>query len=159
MIFIEKYSVMKKTLNEEKERIINIMSKISKPINEWYDDEYYEKPKMPQGIGDFKNIDWKELFEILVDNRRVMSGESKNIGANTHDLTDYDGMLSREELRHLEEFGLLEIINSFPVISTDYDSFDKFYERAKEIWSKESPGKYGGDDSETPFLRGRETES
>lgn len=151
-------------INENKKTIklveSNIPKIIKKILKEWYHDEYYEKPERKKGIGEFENIDWRVLFDTLVTNYYVASGKkSDEIGANYNDLTDYEGMLSFEELQHLEDFGLVEKMGAFPVIGDKYGNFDAFYNKAKEIWNKESPRSTNDDHYEEPYLRGREPES
>jgi hypothetical protein len=144
-----------------KKRLFEVFEKVNKVnLKEWYDDEYYQKPQAPKGMGKFENIDWRVLFDTLIDNYYVATGKkTDSIGANYGDLTDYDGMLSPEELQHLEDFGLVEKMGAFPVIGDQYGNFDAFYNKAKEIWNQEAPISQGGNDSEAPFLRGREPES
>ena len=145
---------------DNKKRLFEVFEKVNNVnLKEWYDDEYYEKPKYPKGMGDFNNIDWKVLYETLQINYEKVTGKHPEYTAfNYGDLTDYDGMLSPQELQHLETFGLVEKMGAFPVIGENYGDYETFYNKAKEIWNKEIPSQ-GGNDSETPFLRGRVPES
>jgi hypothetical protein len=144
-----------------KNRLFEVFEKVNKvSLKEWYDDEYFQKPQQPKGMGKFENIDWRVLFDTLIDNYYVATGKkTDSIGANYGDLTDYDGMMSPEELQHLEDFGLVEKMGAFPVIGDKYGNFDAFYNKAKEIWNREAPITQSGNDSEAPFLRGNEPES
>jgi len=157
---------MKKTLNEEKKRICNIMLKLNRPLNEWYDDEYFEKPKPSHGIGKFENIDWQVLYDQLMINTELLAARKwvdRNLSvANVGDFTDEEGMLSMEELQHLEDFDLVYVHDGFPIIDDGkYKDFNAFKTKAAEIWDKEAPlsDKSAKDDSEAPYLRGREPES
>jgi len=129
-----------------KKRLFEIFEKVNKiNLNEWYHDEYYDKPKQLKGIGGFGNIDWKILHEQLMVNTDV------------GDFTDYDGMLSHDELKHLEAFDLLAINGAFPVIDNEqYREYNTFKSKALEIWNKETPIQTQSNDSESPFLRGNE---
>jgi hypothetical protein len=139
----------------DKKRLFEVFEKVNKvSLKEWYDDEYFEKPQYPQGMGNFNDIDWRVLHEVFVDNDAVVKGISNNIGSNYGDLTDYDGMISPEELKQLEDFGLIVKKGAFPVIAPEYQDFDVFYNKAKEIWNQELPP--DTNDSEAPYLRGRE---
>lgn len=145
-------------MKNDKKKLFEVFEKVNGVnLKEWYDDEYFQKPQQPQGMGKFENIDWRVLFETLVTNYYVATGKkTEDIGANYGDLTDYDGMLSPEELRHLEEFGLVEKMGAFPVLGDKYSDYHTFYSKAKEIWNQEPPARPAGDDSEAPFLRGNE---
>ena len=78
-----------------------------------------------------------------------------------------DGILSPEELQQLEDFGLINTngmfsnLNSqFPIIENKkYFDFNTFKTKAAEIWNKEAPVQQRNNDSEAPYLRGREPES
>jgi hypothetical protein len=143
-----------------KNRLFEVFEKVNKiNLKEWYDDEYFQKPQYPKGMGNFNNIDWRVLFDTLVENYYIASGKKNDIGANYGDLTDQDGMLSPEELQHLENFGLVEKMGAFPVIGDKYGNFNVFYNKAKEIWNQEPPTQPNKNDSEEPYLRGREPES
>lgn len=144
-------------VKNDKKRLFEVFEKVNGVnLKEWYDAEYFQKPQQPQGMGKFENIDWRVLYDTLIDNYGVAKGTSTNIGANYGDLTDHEGMLSPEELRHLEEFGLVQKMGAFPVIGDENMDFQTFYNKAKEIWNQEAPARPAGDDSEAPYLRGRE---
>jgi len=144
-----------------KQKLYEMFEKINKVnLREWYDDDDYGiAPKPLQGIGKFENIDWRVLFDTLVDNDNKINGESDSIGANVGDLTDYDGLLSNDELNKLIDFGIIEIVNSFPILDESITDFNVFYNKSKEIWNKEMPYQQNNNDNESPFLRGREPES
>jgi hypothetical protein len=157
---------------DNKKRLFEVFERVTgAKIKEWYDDEYYEKPKYPHGIGDFNNIDWQVLHEQLVLNTNVLKAGSKStekhLAATVNDLTDYDGMLSPEELQHLDDFGLININGTFPNIGgvypiiedEKYFDFNTFKVKAAEIWNKEVAVQQTGDDSEAPHLRGNESMS
>jgi len=119
-------------------------------------------PQYKQGIGNFNSIDWHALYERLQINYNVVTGKpgyKDAIAYNYGDLTDYDGMLSSEELQHLEDFDLVEKMGAFPVIGENFGDEKSFYNKAKEIWNQETPKNQSGNDSEAPYLRGREPES
>lgn len=145
-----------------KKRLFEIFEKVNKiNLNEWYHDEYYDKPKQLKGIGGFGNIDWKILHEQLMVNTELLAAgktsEGNLMAANVGDFTDYDGMLSHDELKHLEAFDLLAINGAFPVIDNEqYREYNTFKSKALEIWNKETPIQTQSNDSESPFLRGNE---
>ena len=155
----------KRILFERFEKVNNVN------LKEWYDDDYGKASKQPKGIGDFNAIDWKVLHDELLVNTRIIKVGSrsteKDMAATVNDFTDSDGMLSPEELQHLENFGLINIngmfsnLNSqFPIIEDKkYFDFNTFKTKAAEIWNKETPVQQRNNDSETPYLRGREPES
>jgi hypothetical protein len=150
-------------MKDQRKRLYEVFERVNKiKLKEWYDDEYHQKPVYPKGMGDFLNIDWKTLYETLQINYGVVTnkpGYEKSIAYNYGDLTDDEGMLSPQELQHLEAFGLVEKMGAFPVIGGDFGDYESFYNKAKEIWNKEVPTQSTGGDSEAPFLRGREPES
>jgi len=80
--------------NNGKQRLFEMFEKVNKvSLKEWYDDEYFEKPQYPKGMGDFNHIDWRVLHEVFVENDAVVKGVSNNIGSNYGDLTDNNGCL------------------------------------------------------------------
>lgn len=145
-----------------KNRLFEVFEKVNKVnLKEWYDDEYHERPKQAKGIGGFGNIDWKTLHEQLMVNTELLAAgktsEGNLMAANVGDFTDYDGMLSHDELKHLEAFDLFAINGAFPVIDNEqYKDYDTFKVKAMEIWDKEIPIQTQSNDSEAPYLRGRE---
>ena len=140
----------------DKDRLYEVFEKVNKVnLKEWYDDEYFEKPQIPKGMGDFNHVDWRVLHEIFVDNYNVVKGISNSLGSNYGDLTDHEGLMSMDELQHLEDFGLVHKMGAFPVVDDEYKDFNTFYNKAKEIWNQELPPETN--DSETPYLRGRES--
>jgi hypothetical protein len=142
----------------DKKKLYEVFEKVNKVnLKEWYDEEYFEKPVQPSGMGRFEDVDWRVLHEVFVHNDEVVKGISNNIGSNYGDLTDHEGIVSPEELKQLEDFNLIVKRGAFPVIAPEYMEFDVFYNKAKEIWDKELPP--DTNDSEAPYLRGREPES
>jgi hypothetical protein len=157
---------------DDKRKLFEVFEKVNKiNLKEWYDDDYGKAPQVPKGIGNFNNIDWVVLHEQLVLNTNMINAGNKSIekhlAATVNDLTDYDGMLSLEELQHLENFGLININGMFsniggqyPIIEDKkYFDFNTFKTKAAEIWNKEAPVQQRNNDSEAPYLRGREPES
>ena len=160
-------------IKNDKRKLFEVFEKVNKiNLKEWYDDEYYSKaPQAPKGIGNFNAIDWVVLHEQLILNTNIIKAGNKStekhLAATINDLTDSDGMLSPEELQHLQDFGLINIngmftgLNSqFPIIENKkYFDFNTFKRKAAEIWSEEAPVQQRNNDSEAPYLRGREPES
>jgi hypothetical protein len=169
---------MKKTLNEEKNRILEIMKIMTEgwrtvkndagePIGTEYEKdafdpqdqpEYEGEPEYERGVrthlSDFRNIDWKIFHEELLLNEK----DTKD-AYNVNDYID-DGLMSEEDFDLLEENGLIRFIDVFPVLgSEEYRDYQTFYNKAKEIWNKRTHNYYSGNDSEAPYLRGREPES
>lgn len=117
-----------------KERLFEMFENVNKiKLKEWYDEDYYDKPSYPKGIGDFKNIDWKILYDVLVGNE---NGDASNI-YNINDMTDYDGILSPEEFKQLKHFGIIDVINKSTPILGQYKGYNEFYNKAKEVWNKD----------------------
>jgi hypothetical protein len=156
---------------DDNRKLFEVFEKVNKiNLKEWYDDDYGKAPKQPQGIGDFNAIDWQELHNELLVNTRIIKAGSKSIEKNStftvNDLTDDDGVLSLEELQHLENFGLININGTFsnlrsqfPIIENKkYFDFNTFKTKAAEIWNKEVPVQQKNNNSEAPYLRGRESE-
>jgi hypothetical protein len=156
----------------DKRKLFEVFEKVNKiNLKEWYDDDYGKAPQAPKGIGNFNAIDWQELHnELLVNTRIIKAGSrstEKDLAFTVNDFTDSDGMLSPEELQQLEDFGLINTngmfsnLNSqFPIIKNKkYFDFNTFKTKAAEIWNKEAPVQQKNNDSETPYLRGREPES
>ena len=159
-------------IKNDKRKLFEVFEKVNKiNLKEWYDDDYGKAPKQPQGIGDFNAIDWQVLHEQLMLNTSIIregnKSTEKHLAATVNDLTDSDGMLSREELQHLEDFGLININGMFTGLNTQfpiienrkYFDFNTFKTKAAEIWNKEAPVQQRNNDSEAPYLRGREPES
>jgi hypothetical protein len=158
---------------DDKRKLFEVFEKVNNVnLKEWYDDDYGKAPQAPKGIGDFNAIDWQELHnELLVNTRIIKAGSrstEKDLTFTVNDLTDDDGMLSLEELQQLENFGLININGTFsniggqyPIIENrKYFDFNTFKTKAAEIWNKETPViRQKNNDSETPYLRGREPES
>jgi hypothetical protein len=145
-----------------KKRLFEVFEKVNKlNLKEWYDDEYHQKPKQSKGIGGFGNIDWQILHEQLMVNTELLAAgktsEGNLMAVNVGDFTDYDGMLSHDELKHLEAFDLIAMNGAFPVIDNEqYKDYNTFKAKAMEIWGKETPIQTQSSDSEAPYLRGRE---
>lgn len=136
-----------------------ISEQITKVVKEWYDDEYFEKPEYKKGMGKFEDIDWRVLFDELMENTKnnkiYAPGTMSSIFFSKNDLTDYDGMLSPEEYNQLEAFNLIETFDFYPILPKEYQNYDAFVNKAKEIWNKEGVAN-SDKGSEAPFLRGRE---
>jgi hypothetical protein len=140
---------MKKTLTEEAKRIFEIMSQIDKSfiLNEdWktvtndagepigsenepdsFDSDDYmnddREINQKHGIGNFHNIDWQVVHEQLIINSELLANHKMSDGrlmvANEGDFTDDEGMLTPEELQHLEDWGLIYIHDHIPIIEDD----------------------------------------
>ena len=159
-------------IKNDKRKLFEVFEKVNNVnLKEWYDEDYGKAPQSPKGIGDFNAIVWQELHnELLVNTRIIKAGSrstEKDLAFTVNDLTDDDGVLSLEELQQLENYGLINIngmfsnLNSqFPIIENGkYFDFNTFKTKAAEIWNKEVPVQQKNNDSETPYLRGREPES
>lgn len=156
-------------VKDKKKRLFEVFERVTGvKVNEQYNDDYGKALKAPKGIGDFNAIDWQTLFDDLMVNTRVINAggtsTEKNLAATVNDLTDTDSMLSPEELQHLEDFDLININGTFPNIGGQYPiiedrkyrNFNAFKIKAAEIWNKKAPVQQTGNDSEAPYLRGRE---
>jgi hypothetical protein len=131
----------------------------SEPSEPDYDAEREDdRPQQSHGIGNFNDIDWHALYETLQINYENVTGKHPEyVAYDYRDLTDDEGMLTPEELQHLEDWGLVEKMGSFPVIGADYGDDKSFYNKAKEIWSKEPPQTHEtGMVDDAPYLRGNE---
>jgi len=128
----------------------------SEPAEPEFDDN--QPPQQPQGMGDFKHVDWRAVHEILVHNTDLFKQGKINQGTTVNDLTDYDGYLSPEELKHLDNHSLVYIDGQFVVIDDDqYLDYDTFFNKAQEVWDKEADiQSTGNNDSEAPYMRGYE---
>lgn len=174
----EIFQTAKKLLNRslkkgDIDRIKQKMNKIGFGVNESEfegpqpgDAEYhYEKPKVLKGIGAFKNIDWRLLHETLVANTEFhetgkVEGNPNYMEAGVNDLTDYDGLLSKEELNLLENRDLIEIVGHYPIISDKkYIDYNIFLHDAQLAWKKgfDNSQINQKNDSETPYMRGVES--
>jgi len=149
--------------NAKKQRLFEVFEKVNKiNLKEWYDDDYGKQPKQPRGIGGFGNVDWQIVHEQLMVNTELLAAgktsEGNLMAANLGDFTDYEGMLSPEELKHLEEWGLVYIHDVFPIIEEEqYKDYNTFKAKAAEIWTKEPPQtRERGMVDDAPFLRGNE---
>lgn len=150
-------------IQDNKKRLFEVFQKVNKiNLKEWYDDEYSNHPKQMRGIGGFGNIDWKILHEQLMVNTELLAAHKTSEGnmalISVNEFTDYDGMLSPEELEKLEKFNLITINNGIPMIEDDvYKDYNNFRSKAIEIWDKQIPvNQNNGGHSESPYLRGRE---
>ena len=150
-----------------KKRLFEVFEKVNKVnLKEWYDDEYDSGRKISksEGLGNFNGIDWQLLHEQLMVNTELVAAHKTSEGNlmvyNVSDLTDYDeGLLSFDELKHLEDFDLVYIHDGIPIIEEDrYKDYNAFKSKAAEIWNKEAPIQQNSNNSEAPYLRGRETD-
>lgn len=149
----------KKQLAENFKRVTGIV------LKEWYDD-YGQQPKQPKGIGNFNNIDWQIVHEQLMINTELLAkgktSEGNLMVLNVGDFTDYEGLMSPEELGQLEDWGLITVIqHAYPIIEEDeYKNYETFKAKAAEIWNKPPQQSHEtGMVDDTPYLRGREPES
>lgn len=161
------------------EGMVTVKNDAGEPIGTEYQPDAFDPQDEPEvndreigqrrGIGNFNNIDWKLLHEQLVLNTEILKegGRStrKHLAATVNDLTDEDGMLTLEELRHLDDWQIIYIDGSFPNIGGSfpeiedekYLDFNTFKTKAAEIWNKEPQQSHEGrmvDDA--PYLRGYE---
>ena len=132
----------------------------SEPAEPEFDDN--RPPQQPQGIGNFNHIDWKVLYETILQNSQNPDSRD-NVTVN--DLIDYDGMLSPDEL-NLLKWGSVGIWydngGDYPMFDVadgeSFPTYEEFYNKAKDVF--EHPEKVdmgsGGNDSEAPYMRGRE---
>ena len=177
-----------KEFTRRKKRILEIMSQITEgwrtatndigePMGREYEPDEFDPQFEPedddrkfnrsQGMGNFNDIDWKVLHEQLMLNTELIKAGSKStkkdLAATVNDLTDDDGMLSLEELQHLDDFGLINMSStfanlgsSFPIIEDKkYFDFNAFKTKALEIWKKDPNLK--GEPYDPPTLRYRDT--
>ena len=166
---------MKKTLQEEKSRILQIIktNDDGDPIGSEYEkdsnDPGYDEPNdiddrdIPthsHEIDKFSNIDWRLVHEQLMINTELLAAhktsDENSIAANVGDFIDNE-MLTPEELQHLEDWGLIYIHEHFPIIEEDqYKDFNIFKTKAEEIWNKNPNIHQGGMEDDSPYLRGNE---
>ena len=128
----------------------------SEPAEPEYDDN--QPPQQPQGMGNFRDVDWKTLHGIFTQNTEAFKQGKIGDGVTVNDLTDYDGYLSPEELQHLDNHSLVYIDGQFVVIDDDqYLDYNTFFNKAQEVWDKEADiQSSGNNDSEAPYMRGYE---
>ena len=132
----------------------------SEPAEPEYDDN--ERPVQNKGMGIFTDIDWKVVYETLLQNSQ--NPDSRD-NATVNDLTDYDGLLSPEELNALKYGGVgvwYDNGGDYPFFDVgdgeQLPTYEEFYAKAKDVF--EHPEKIdmgsGGNDSEAPYMRGYE---
>lgn len=125
------------------------------------DVEYHRQDRAKlRGIGNFKDVDWKilhdELIENTKNNEKYAPGTFSSLYISKNDITDNE--ISREEYTMLEDGGLFETFDFYPIIvHREFFDFNSFYKKAEEIWNNHPAEKqYTEYDSEKPYLRGRE---
>jgi len=114
--------------------------------------------KANNGRDVFANIDWKVFWETLINNTEITKDKTREgITYNVSDLTDDDGFLSFDSLKHLEDYGLIYNWDGIPIIDEpEYLDFNKFYNKAKEIWLKDVRVKNDPSHEPSPYYRGNE---
>lgn len=130
------------------------------------DAEYhYPKQSPPQtGIGNFNNIDWQVLHETLMHNAEVLNQTKNAMTFNDSDFTDNEeGMLTREELNLLMENDIIDLNGDIPIIDNpEYFTYENFRVAAENSWnqalSSNQPQRPTGYNSESPYMRGNETD-
>lgn len=136
------------------ERYRDSMMDLSEVFGDEFEDEgpqpgdidyHYQNPETLKGIGNFNDVDWKVFHEELIENTKnneeYAPGTFSSLFFSKNDITD--NILSREEYAMLEDGGLFENFDFYPIIfNKDYFDFEKFYTRAKEIWEKSSQVTY-----------------
>lgn len=128
----------------------------SEPAEPDYDSDRYI-PQFKSGIGNFRDINWKTLHGIFVQNTEAFKQGKIGDSVTINELIDYDGYLTNDELTHLDNWNLVYIDGQFVVIDDDqYLNYETFYNKAQEIWEKDPPYESSGNDSEAPYLRGYE---
>ena len=132
----------------------------SEPAEPEYDDN--ERPVQNKGMGIFTDIDWKVVYETILQNSQ--NPDSRD-NATVNDLTDYDGLLSPEELNALKfgdvgvwydnggDYPFFDVADGDPL-----PTYEEFIAKAKDVF--EHPEKIdmggGSNDSEAPYMRGYE---
>ena len=133
----------------------------SEPAEPDYDSDR-DMPIQNKSVHNFKDIDWKMLYDVILQNSRNPNSRDN---ATVNDLTDYDGILSPEEFNMLKmgNVGIwYDKAGDYPMFDVatgeSFPTYEEFYAKAKDVF--EHPEKIqtrsGKDDSEAPFLRGNE---
>lgn len=106
----------------------------------------------------FANIDWKTFWETLVNNTEITKDKiKKGITYSVSDLTDDDGFLSYDSLKHLEDYNLIYIWDGIPIIDeTKFLDYQNFYNKAKEIWLQDVRVKNDPSHEPEPYRSGNE---
>lgn len=133
----------------------------SEPAEPDYDQDR-DVPQYNKGMGKFTDIDWKVVYETILQNSQNPDSPDN---ATVNDFTDYDGMLSPEELNALKwgnvgvwfdnagDYPMFDVADGDP-----FPTYEEFYAKAKDVF--EHPEKIqtsgGNNDSEAPYMRGYE---
>jgi len=127
----------------------------SEPAEPEYDDN---APDFNTGDAGLNNIDWKAVYEILVANSE--GKKDYNVG----DITDpMEGLMSMDELNRLKDnVGGVWFDNGSPFPFFDvadgenYPTYEEFLSQVKSKWDNYPTPSNDRDDSEAPYMRGRE---
>lgn len=130
----------------------------SEPAEPDYDADR-DIPQQNKGIGNFNDIDWRTLHGIFVQNTQAFDQGKFSETVTVNNLTDYDGYLTPDELKHLDAWSLVYIDVDGKSVSIDdeqYMNYDTFLRKALDIWDKDPPYESSQNDSEAPYMRGYE---
>ncbi len=123
-------------------------------------DYHYQEPQNSKGRSKFDDIDWQLIFEVLMDNTKIIINKEK-LDKTVFSVNNLKELgLSQEDINILDWEDVV-YIDRFQVPTIDdekYLNYEAFYQAAKKAWidSEKPKIKYAGDDSEAPYLRGRE---
>ena len=126
----------------------------SEPAEPEYDDN---APDFRSGDVGLDRIDWRAVYEILVANSQ--GKQDYNVG----DITDpQEGLMSLDELNRLKDnVGLVWFDNGSPfpffdVEGDTYPTYEDFLNQVKSKWDNFPSPSNDRNDSEAPYMRGRE---
>lgn len=146
-------------LSEEYKRRMKKLAGILKEGQYGFDDDFDEGPQpgdaeyhhsrnqgIPQGRGNFTDIDWQVFYETLIANKETLEQNAGLAGngympSNKSDLTDsMDGMMSIEAYDHLEENGLINDEQGLPILGDAVQAQDwqSFKQLVLSIWDEPS---------------------
>ena len=98
----------------------------TEPAEPDYDSDR-DMPKIKSGLGNINDIDWKTLHGIFIQNTENFKQGKISDGVTVNDLTDYDGYLSSDELKFLDNWSVIYIDGQFVVFDDEqYMNYDIF---------------------------------
>lgn len=126
------------------------------------DAEYHYSPPKHLKLSKLNDIDWEVAHESIVENTAILL--EKAVDGIAHNLGDYydDFGIPRELMMTLEDNGVIHLEKgTFPVFTNNeyIHNYNAFMKAVSDTWEEmKKPGINSGNDSEAPFLRGREPE-
>lgn len=122
------------------------------------DEEYHiNRSERFSGLSKFKDIDWAMIHPILVNNTKELKYK-KPIDDITFSVNNFEEVgVSKEDLELLNDRDVIYIWDRMPIIDNEtYLDYNNFLSAAKNAWDKGFSNDINKNDSETPYLRGRE---